>query len=312
MLLLTTFVMSLHVMLATILKTRRLEKNLSTLEVSVRTRLDPSLISRYENGNRMPTRDHVVRLAHALTLEEQHLLVAWLSEKLKKVLLEEESEGVREKAMEVVMEKTEGTPFMMEPGNRVTESQETAIKKWKVDFARLAELFPERRKRYEERGLIFLTRDINHLNGNSWSHDKAKAFLTEGKTFPEHDFKSHVQLHDTHSLLHNPGQLSDDLLLSQINKFGQTVLNQLPFSISQNTLASIAQGWHKSLSYSGMQDSQRWLALIVLLKNAGFPLASLPVTIPPINSDEPVLQLAEYFGEWLVIEMRRAIDFLEE
>src|SRR5687768_4633624 len=130
--------MSLHVMLAGILKARRLEKNLSTLEVSVRTRLDSSLISRYENGNRIPTRDHVVRLATALGLDEQVLLVAWLSEKLKKVLSEESSETVREKALTLVMEKADSAQLMRQSGNRITESQEMAIHKWKEIWQSLA------------------------------------------------------------------------------------------------------------------------------------------------------------------------------
>ncbi|MHB1278042.1 MAG: helix-turn-helix domain-containing protein [Bacteroidia bacterium] len=304
--------MSLYVMLAGILKTRRLEKNLSTLDLSVRTRLDPSLISRYENGNRLPTRDHVLRLAQALDMDQQLVLVAWLSEKLKKVLLEENLEEVRKKAMDVLLEKTRPEELFLAAGSQVTASQETALKKWKADFQRLAKLFPERLKRYEEQGRISLTRDINHLNGNSWSVDHANAFLLEGKTFPDHDFESHVQLHRTYALLPKQDQLTDTLLLNQINEFGKTDLDHLSFSVSPYTLASIAQAWQKSLSLSGMQDAQRWLALVLLMKNNDFPLASLPVQAPPANPEEPVLHLAEYFGEWLVKEMRRAIDFLEE
>lgn len=309
---LTKFVMSVYVMLAGILKTRRLEKNLSTLDVSVRTRLDPSLVSRYENGNRVPTRDHVLRLARALGFDEQVLLVAWLSEKLKKLLMEEELDTVRKRAMDLLLEKTTPEELLLTPHSPVTASQETALKKWRSDFERLAKLFPERLKNYEAKGNISLTRDINHLNGNSWSGDKAHAFLMDGKTFPEHDFTSHLQLHGIYTLLINPGHLTDSLLPEALNKFGGTTLEEVPFSVTQTTPASIAQAWQKSLGLPALLDAQRWLAIVMILKNADFPLASLPLKAPPVNTDEPLIHLAEYFGEWLVKELRRAIDFLEE
>lgn len=299
-------------MLAGILKSSRIEKNLTTLDVSVRSRLDPSLISRYENGNRIPTRDHTLRLARALAIDEEKLLVAWLSEKLKKVLLEEELDTVRKRAMDLLLEKTSPEELLLTTSSRIMVSQETALKKLKSDFRRLSELFPDRWKNYETQGNVSLTRDINHLAGNSWSGDKAYAFLMDGKTFPEHDFKSHVQLNGTYTLLMNPGQLSDPLLLDHINKFGETALEQVPFSLSQNTPASIAQAWQKSLALSALLDAQRWLAIVLILNNPGFPLASLPVNAPPVNTDEPVIHLAEYFGEWMVKELRRAIEFLEE
>ncbi len=282
------------------------------MDLSVRTRLDPSLISRYENGNRLPTRDHVLRLARALGMDEQVLLVAWLSEKLKKLLMEEELDTVRKKAMDLLLEKTSPDELLLTPHSPITASQETALKKWRSDFERLAKLFPERLKTYAAKGNVSLTRDINHLKGNTWSADKAHAFLMDGKTFPEHDFTAHVQLHGTYTLLMNPGQLSDTLLLDPINKFGETALEQVPFSVSQTSLASIAQAWQKSLALPALQDAQRWLAIVLILKNADFPLASLPVKAPPVNTDEPVMHLAEYFGEWLVKELRRAIDILEE
>lgn len=312
MLFLTRFVMSKHVMLAGILKTRRLEKNLTTVDLSVRTRLDPSLISRYENGNRLPTRDHALRLAQALVIDEQLVLVAWLSEKLKKVLMEENLEVVRKKAMDVVLENTEAEELLLATGNRITESQEIALTKLKSDFQRLVHLFRARHSSYEELALISLTRDIHHLHGNSWSADEARAFLVDGKTFPEHDFTSHLRLHGTYSLLQKPGQLSDSKLLDALNKFGETNLEEVPFSISQNTLLSLAQAWQQSLALPALQDAQRWLALVLILRNAEIPMATLPVKNAPSNTEEPVLHLAEYLGEWLVIELRRAIDFLEE
>jgi transcriptional regulator with XRE-family HTH domain len=302
-------------MLAALLKARRLEKNLSTLEVSVRTRLDPSLISRYENGNRVPTRDHVIRMANALAIEEKVLLVAWLSEKLKKVLQEEKSEEVREKAMTLVREKTDGAALMLESGNRVTESQETAIYKWKETLQAMALRNPERWKEYGQNQLAVLTCALSKLSADSWQLEDVKAFILHGKTISGHDFQSHLRLHRIFTMLENMYQqkvpLTDEQFAEYVNMLQATKLSSLPFSAVPLRLMELARVWKQAQKIPDMLESQRWLVLIMILKNQGFPLLALPDEPVPVYEEDSLLPLAEFFGEWIHGGMKDAVEFLE-
>ncbi|MEX0996546.1 MAG: Fic family protein [Flavobacteriaceae bacterium] len=66
----------------TLLKNKREELGLKLKDVSLATQIDQALISKFENGGRKPTREQLAKLAQALHLDYNELLVAWLKEKI--------------------------------------------------------------------------------------------------------------------------------------------------------------------------------------------------------------------------------------
>lgn len=64
------------------LKEVRESLDLPLQEVYQNTNIDLSLLSRIENGKRVPTKEQVLQLAHFYQIEEEGILVHWLSEKL--------------------------------------------------------------------------------------------------------------------------------------------------------------------------------------------------------------------------------------
>jgi Fic family protein/DNA-binding XRE family transcriptional regulator len=66
----------------TILKTAREQKNIKTRELAQLLGIDQALISKFENGSRKPTRDQIVKLASALEINYEKLMIAWLKEKI--------------------------------------------------------------------------------------------------------------------------------------------------------------------------------------------------------------------------------------
>ena len=73
----------------TLLKKARETKGFKTKEVANLLQIDQALISKFENGQRTPTRKQVELLAQLLEIDLEVLLVAWLKEKIKQVIVEE-------------------------------------------------------------------------------------------------------------------------------------------------------------------------------------------------------------------------------
>ena len=65
-----------------ILRKQRSERGLTLKNVSDILKIDQAILSKVERGQRRLTRDQVTELAHYFKIDEENLLVEWLSEKL--------------------------------------------------------------------------------------------------------------------------------------------------------------------------------------------------------------------------------------
>jgi transcriptional regulator with XRE-family HTH domain len=104
--------------LHTLLKKARETKGLKTREVANLLKIDQALISKFENGQRTPTRKQVEQLAQLLEIDLEVLLVAWLKEKIKQVIAEE-SQGLKalqevEKELNPIKEKNKQVDLLFE------------------------------------------------------------------------------------------------------------------------------------------------------------------------------------------------------
>jgi len=68
----------------------RESKSISLREVAARIGVDPSFLSRVENGTKRPTREQVVALASVLNEERNKLLILYLGERVVYELKDEE------------------------------------------------------------------------------------------------------------------------------------------------------------------------------------------------------------------------------
>ena len=76
--------------LKTLLKTAREQKGLKTREVSQLLKIDPALISKFESGQRQPTKKQILQLSQLLEIDYEILMIAWLKEKILKEITGEE------------------------------------------------------------------------------------------------------------------------------------------------------------------------------------------------------------------------------
>ena len=80
----------------------REEKELPLRTVAAFLDIDQAILSKVERGHRKPTREQVVKLAAYFMVNENDLLVAWLSDKL---MYELEDEDVALEALQMAEEK---------------------------------------------------------------------------------------------------------------------------------------------------------------------------------------------------------------
>ncbi len=76
----------------------RVSGGLLLREVAAELRIDPSLLSRIERGEKSPTRDQVLSLARLLRADESELLATYLSDK---VLYELQGEKLAMRAIQI-------------------------------------------------------------------------------------------------------------------------------------------------------------------------------------------------------------------
>lgn len=85
-----------------IIRQAREEKNLILRQVGAELDIDQAIISKFERGERKPTKEQVQKFADFYNLEIDKLLIAWLSDK---VIYDLENETLAEEAIKVAEQR---------------------------------------------------------------------------------------------------------------------------------------------------------------------------------------------------------------
>lgn len=72
-----------------IIRKAREEKGLFLRQVAAEMEIDQAIISKFERGDRKPTKEQVLKFAKFYKLDKEELLVAWLSDKVANDLQDE-------------------------------------------------------------------------------------------------------------------------------------------------------------------------------------------------------------------------------
>ena len=84
-----------------IIKEKRLEKKLFLREVSAITSIDQSIISKFEKGERNPSREQVLKFAQLYEINPCDLIISWQSDNVAFELLTEKDANEILKAAEI-------------------------------------------------------------------------------------------------------------------------------------------------------------------------------------------------------------------
>jgi transcriptional regulator with XRE-family HTH domain len=88
--------------LGEIIRVEREKRGLLLRHVGAAIDVDQALISKFERGERLPTKEQVIRLAKLYDREENDLIAAWLADK---ILIEVRNEKMGLRAMKLAEEK---------------------------------------------------------------------------------------------------------------------------------------------------------------------------------------------------------------
>ena len=101
--------------IGTILRELREAKGLLLREVGAKLSLDPTILSKIERDERMPTREQVKALSDFYKEQKNDVIIAWLSDKLA---YEVQDEDLAIQAMQVAEEKVKYAKAKKKTGTR--------------------------------------------------------------------------------------------------------------------------------------------------------------------------------------------------
>ncbi len=172
-----------------LIKTARERKGLMIREVAQALGIDQALVSKYESGNRKPTREQVIKLASVLDLDVNELLVAWMKEK---ILYEIGDDDLALKALLAaeaeIKYKVEKTVKVSVPKKLKTVLAE--IDKLKKQLNKFRHLDSYRIAQALELEYTF---ESNRIEGNTLTLQETDLVINEGLTISGKSIREHLE-----------------------------------------------------------------------------------------------------------------------
>lgn len=171
-----------------LLKNAREQKGIKTRELAQMMQIDQALISKFENGTRKPTREQVKKLAQALSIDFDTLMIAWLKEK---ILYEIGSDDLSMRAMAMVREEIENNYAVQK--SSISKSLQTVLDeidvlKNKLNKYRAFDSF--RITQALELEYIF---ESNRIEGNTLTLRETDLVINEGLTVSGKSMREHLE-----------------------------------------------------------------------------------------------------------------------
>jgi Fic family protein/DNA-binding XRE family transcriptional regulator len=171
-----------------LLKNAREQKGIKTRELAQMMQIDQALISKFENGTRKPTREQVKKLAQALSIDFDTLMIAWLKEK---ILYEIGSDDLSMRAMAMVREEIENNYTVQK--SSISKSLQTVLDeidvlKNKLNKYRAFDSF--RITQALELEYIF---ESNRIEGNTLTLRETDLVINEGLTVSGKSMREHLE-----------------------------------------------------------------------------------------------------------------------
>lgn len=171
----------------TLLKDAREKLNLKIREVSQLTEIDQALISKFESGNRKPTREQVMKLAKVLEIDLEILMVAWLKEK---ILYEIGDDEFALKAMQVAEQeiryqrtsKKKLSTSLQKVLDEIDELKSKLDKFREFDSYRIAQALE-----------LEYTFESNRIEGNTLTLRETDLVINEGLTVSGKSMREHLE-----------------------------------------------------------------------------------------------------------------------
>jgi Fic family protein/DNA-binding XRE family transcriptional regulator len=172
----------------TLLKNAREAKGFKTREVAQILGIDQALISKFESGNRKPTKDQVIKLASLLEIDFETIMIAWLKEKILHEI------GQDEFALQALMAAEEELRFQSKPSNpKLSSKLHKLLAEIDTLKARLDSLNQDDNYQITQDLELEYTFESNRLEGNTLTLRETTLVINEGLTIAGKSMREHLE-----------------------------------------------------------------------------------------------------------------------
>jgi Fic family protein/DNA-binding XRE family transcriptional regulator len=168
-----------------LIKTKRQERKLKIRELAQMLNIDQALISKFESGQRLPTRQQIIEIARYLEIDQSELLAQWLKEKLMR---EMSDYSVVSRTLELVREEQQSYSKKREV--KSFDSDLRAINDLKAQLDSLREFDSYRIAQALELEYTF---ESNRIEGNTLTLKETDLVVNQGLTISGKSMREHLE-----------------------------------------------------------------------------------------------------------------------
>jgi Fic family protein len=180
--------------IATLLLEKRQEIGLTVRQLAQTSGIDYALVSKFENGNRLPTEEQVRQLASALSIPFAEVRKAWLAEKVYRLLEDEED------ALEVLSLAESRVEYLVGKQSLQLEDLSPKVKSilgeidlLKAEWQAKRPLNQTQLRKMKEFFHVEYTYESNRIEGNTLTLQETHLVVNEGITVGGKSLREHLE-----------------------------------------------------------------------------------------------------------------------
>lgn len=210
----------------TLLQYRKV-RGLVVRELANKTGIDSALISKFESGKRLPSEENLIALAEGLQVSYVHLRKAWLTEKVYRILEEEDDAkeilSLAESRVEYLRSQK---ALLMDALSPSVLQKLQAIDELKAKWTSQKPLEGIQLEKMKEYFSVAYTYESNRIEGNTLTMQETHLVVNEGLTIGGKSMREHLE-----AINHSEAIEYLEELIRQQMDFGPKVLMDLHFLI---------------------------------------------------------------------------------
>lgn len=181
--------------LSVLLKEGRIKKEWSLRKLGAETSIDPSLLNKFEKGERIPTKPQINRLLEILELDKKETLTLWLGEKIYRIV--EHEEFYAESMMFADHKISYGLSTAEKLQNQLPERLQTLLSDCDVqrdEWNQLKPLNGIQLQKMNEYFRLNYTYESNRIEGNTLTLQETHLVINEGLTIGGKSMREHLEV----------------------------------------------------------------------------------------------------------------------
>jgi Fic family protein len=181
------FILSFVKKVSQILKDGRSKGQLLTREVAASLGIDAALVSRFESGERMPTKTQIIKLAEILNLSIEEIMVPWMAQK---IIDEVGTDTLVLQALTLAEEQVKYNLKAQIELDQPIQNKIAAIDKLKLQLSTLRQ---NDNFRLADALAVEYTFESNKIEGNTLSLQETALVVQEGLTISGKSMREHLE-----------------------------------------------------------------------------------------------------------------------